>query len=105
MDENDNSLLSDWQTAAAKHYREQQEAAPPWLANPAQPYVLTFDGPEAARPHRFCGANDIPGADCPQCKRRLTQVATFTTAHLPFTLGPTPPPAIPVLYCWPCLID
>src|SRR5581483_10617814 len=105
MQEGDEELLASMVDAREEHsLKKFQDAKAQWLANPSQPYLLTFSGPKTERPHVFCGSNEIAGAECPNCRKPLLRIASFLTAALPFSLGDTPPSYIHLLYCWQCAI-
>lgn len=78
-------------------------AAERWNANPPQPYIVTFSGPLEARPHRFCPSPNVPGAECPNCKKPLVHLLSLQTDQLPFWSAHSPA-AIHLLYCWTCAI-
>ena len=106
MDEDQDGLLADWlETKQQDRTNQLLEYRANWRANPAEPYLLTFDGPLADRPHRFCGVNDVPGAECRNCKKPLLRMLTLTTAALPFSVGPHSPPRLHLLYCWTCALS
>lgn len=104
VDGTNDEFAREWNEAETQHSAERlaaEEAA--WLANPAQPYLLTFSGNPEELPHRFCPKDPAPGSDCPNCKKPLLHLLSLDTTSLPFLVRPHLP-AIHLLYCWTCAI-
>jgi hypothetical protein len=105
MNEDDAALL-DAMVRGREDLRLEQlrRAKAKWLANPSEPYLVTFSGPEEDRPHTFCPEDRIAEADCPNCRKPLLMLASFETQRLPFSLGDRAPSNLHLLYCWTCAI-
>lgn len=70
---------------------------------PAKGYYVDYGTPdEHGFKHTFCGPNDTPGADCPNCKKPLYRMYHLDTADPRLEIGDAPFPFLPLLTCWRC---
>lgn len=71
---------------------------------PEQGHWIRFCGQDEADPfeHAFCGAHNIPGAECPNCRTPLLRLLTLDLADARLQLASLSCPKLHLLYCWTC---
>ncbi|MBL8835404.1 MAG: hypothetical protein JNL66_04120 [Alphaproteobacteria bacterium] len=90
------SLRDHYQLCAERY----AAANPPLPAHPRQGYWLDFKA-KGRGPHRFGGAQSIPGAICNRCDKPFLHFMSLATADERLQL-PRHIDSLPLLYCWRC---
>jgi len=67
-------------------------------------FLKPIAGGSAASHHRFCGAHDLRGAQCPNCKKPLLRFLSLDLSQTPFTVETTQT-HLHLLYCWRCKVS
>ena len=79
-------------------YNDQQKGNPEWG------YWLNFCPPATEVQHDFCGAHDIAGASCPNCKKPLLRLLSLHAEDERLAIDPARNSVVHLLYCWICSI-
>jgi len=72
--------------------------------NPESGYWLSFNPHASEVAHQFCGDNEIPGTDCPNCMKPLLRILSLDARDVRVNLDPARIPFVHLFYCWTCSI-